>query len=142
MRLVSTLLPALVVALCLADSPKAADTPAATIHGKLILRENQTPAIEGADHKLIVLKGDSSTEHVLRDKRLAGLDVEVTGRVIAPGILEVDAFYTHAVRVIKDGKHLIVTYWCDVCSIRQFEPGPCWCCQRETKLDLRDPDAQ
>jgi hypothetical protein len=34
----------------------------------------------------------------------------------------------------------MITYWCDVCSIRAYTPGPCVCCQQETTLDLRDPD--
>ena len=53
-----------------------------------------------------------------------------------------DPFHTRPLYVIKDGKHLMVTFWCDTCSIRTYEPGPCWCCQRETELDLRDPDQQ
>ena len=40
----------------------------------------------------------------------------------------------------KDGHVKVITYWCDVCSIRTYTPGPCWCCQKETLLDLRDPD--
>jgi hypothetical protein len=29
-----------------------------------------------------------------------------------------------------------------VCNIRAYTPGPCVCCQRETTLDLIDPDAK
>ena len=123
-----------------AESPKAAAAPAPAVHGKLIQREGQTPAIETADHKMITLQGDGSTEHVLHDKRLAGLDVEAKGHFTASDHFQVDPFHTRPLYVIKDGKHLMVTFWCDTCSIRTYEPGPCWCCQRETKLDLRDPD--
>jgi len=42
--------------------------------------------------------------------------------------------------VRQDGKLKLVTYWCDICAIRAYTPGPCVCCQRETTLDLRDPD--
>jgi hypothetical protein len=127
---------------CFADSPKAPETPSTAVHGKLVQRENQTPAIETADHKLIVLAGDGSTEHVLHDKRLAGLDLEAKGHFTAPDRFQVDPFYTRALYAIKDGKRLMVTYWCEICSIRQYEPGPCWCCQRETKLDLHEPDPE
>ncbi len=126
-------------AVCFAESPKTVVTPAATIHGKLVQRDNQTPAIETADHKLILLEGDGSTEHVLHDKRLAELDVEAKGHLTAADRFQVDPFYTRALYVIKDGKRLMVAYWCEICSIRQYEPGPCWCCQRETKLDLHEP---
>jgi hypothetical protein len=53
--------------------------------------------------------------------------------------LEGDAS-TRAVLVRQGGRLKYVTYWCEVCSIRSYAPGPCWCCQRETTLDLRDPD--
>ena len=130
---------AIFTVVCFADSPKTPETRSTAIHGKLIQRENQTPAIETADHKLIVLAGDASTEHVLHDKRLAGLDLEAKGHSTAADRFQVDPFYTRALYVIKDGKRLMVTYWCEICSIRQYEPGPCWCCQRETKLDLHEP---
>ena len=130
------------VCACFADSPKAVETPAATLHGKLVQRENQPPAIETPDHKLVTLTGDGATEHVLHDKRLAGMEFEILGHFASAGQFQVDPSYTHAVHVVKDGKRFMVTYWCDVCSIRQYEPGPCWCCQRETHLDLRPLDAE
>jgi hypothetical protein len=116
------------------------DTPAATVRGKLIQRENQPPAIETAEHKFIVLEGDASTVHVLHDKRLAGVDLEAKGHVTAADHFQIDPFHMHALHVVKDGKRLLITYWCDVCSIRQYEPGPCWCCQRETALALKPED--
>ncbi len=135
------LLPFLIVIcsqLCFAESPKTVDT--VTVRGKLIQRENQPPAIETAEHKLIVLEGDGSTVHVLHDKRLAGVDLEAKGHFTAAEHFQIDAFHTHALHVVKDGKRLLITYWCDVCSIRQYEPGPCWCCQRETALALKPED--
>jgi hypothetical protein len=32
----------------------------------------------------------------------------------------------------------LVTYYCDVCSIRYYQPGRCVCCQQETRVDLHD----
>jgi hypothetical protein len=113
-----------------------------TVRGKLVQHEGQTPAIETAEHKLITLAGDGSTEHVLHDSRLAGVDLEAKGHFTAADRFQVDPFHTQALHVIKNGKRLHITYWCDVCSIRSYEPGPCWCCQRETKLDLREPDPE
>ena len=132
---------------CWADSPKASDAPGVTVRGKLIAREGQTPAIETADHKLITLVGDGSTEHVLHDKRLAGAEIEAKGHFAAPDRFQpdrfqVDPFHTHPLAAFKSGKRLMITYWCDVCSIRTYEPGPCWCCQRETSLDLREPEQE
>jgi len=116
------------------------DTTVAVIRGKLIQRENQAPAIEMVDHKLIVLEGDGPTVHVLHDKRLAGVDLEAKGHFTSADHFQIDPFHTHALHVVKDGKRLLITYWCDVCSIRQYEPGPCWCCQRETALALKPED--
>jgi len=130
------------VGACFADSPKAVETAAAPLQGKLVQRENQPPAIETPEHKLVVLAGDDATEHVLHDKRLAGMEFELVGHFSGADHFQIDPAYTHAVHVIKDGKRFIVTYWCEICSIRQYEPGPCWCCQRETNLDLRELDPQ
>jgi hypothetical protein len=130
----------IVVLACFAESPKAISTTATIIRGKLVQRENQPPAIETAEQKLIVLDGDGTTGHVLHDKRLAGQDFEALGHFTSADHFQVDPAYTHALHVLKDGKRFMVTYWCDVCSIRQYEPGPCMCCQRETHLDLRELD--
>src|SRR5579863_2588579 len=124
-----------------AESPKTADAPI-TVRGKLVQREGHTPAIETGEHKLITLEGDGPTAHVLHDKRLAGADLEAKGHFAAPDRFQVDPFHTHAIHVLKDGKRFMITYWCDVCSIRQYEPGPCWCCQRETALDLREDSSE
>ena len=140
MRLLHIILLAVIASVSFAESPKAAEAPGATVHGKLIQREGQTPAVETADHKLVILQGDGSTAHVLHDKRLAGLDVEAKGHFTAPDHFQVDPFHTRPLYVIKDGKHLMVTFWCDTCSIRTYTPGICWCCQQETALDLQDDD--
>jgi len=130
----------LFAAACFADAPKTTDAPSTTVRGKLVQRENQPPAIETPDHKLIVLGGDEATGHVLHDKRLAGMELEAKGHFTSADHFQADPSHTHPLHVIQGGKRLLVTYWCDVCSIRQYEPGPCWCCQRETALSLKPED--
>jgi hypothetical protein len=134
MRLSSVLL------LCCLAAGFAAQPQQATIRGTLVQRPNQPPALDTADHKFISLDGDEPTMSVLNDKRLAGFDIEAKGSFTAPDRFQVDPFHTKAVFVHKDGRLKVITYWCDVCSIRTYTPGPCWCCQKETLLDLRDPD--
>jgi hypothetical protein len=34
----------------------------------------------------------------------------------------------------RDGKLVDVYYWCEVCSIRGVDPGPCACCQGAVEL--------
>ncbi len=124
-----------VLAQCFAQTP-----PSTTIRGKLTQAGPNQPAIETADHKIIQLDGDDPTRGVIRDKRLNGAEMEIKGHFTGPDRFAIDPIHTHAILVRKDGHLKLVTYWCDVCSIRTYSPGPCWCCQRETTLDLRDPD--
>jgi hypothetical protein len=124
---------------CLACAGFAADPSSVGIRGKLIRPEGQPPALETADHRMIALDGDKATEAVLHDERLAGFDLEAKGHFTAPNRFLVDPMHTRAMLVHKDGQVKVITYWCDTCSIRTHTPGPCWCCQRETTLDLRDP---
>ena len=123
---------------CLAAAPKSAQSE--TVRGKLKQRGEQGPALETSDHGLVTLDGDEAAIKTLRDKRVDGFALEVTGHFTSPGHFQIDANHARSVLVRKDGKLKMITYWCDVCSIRSYEPGPCWCCQAETVLQLRDPD--
>jgi hypothetical protein len=117
----------------------AADSKPAAVRGKLAGNEGK-PALETADRKLVYLEADEPITGVLRDKRLKGADFEARGRFVAPDRFRIDPVHTRPVSVYKDGKPLLVTYWCEVCSIRTWTPGKCWCCQEETALDLQDPE--
>jgi len=114
--------------------------PGEALRGKLAVRDGQPPALETPEHKLVTLDGDEPTRKVLADPRLNGLDVEAKGRFTAPDRFLIDPIHTRSLQVRQGGKLRMITYWCDTCSIRSFTPGPCVCCQRETTLDLRDPD--
>lgn len=135
MRFLRVLLVSAIALGCLAEVQKS--TP---VRGKLRQREGKPPAVETADHKLISLDGDEPTKKILNDKRLNGFDLEAKGRFTAPDEFVVDPLHTKAMFVHKEGRLKVITYWCDLCSIRTYSPGLCWCCQQETTLDLRDPD--
>jgi hypothetical protein len=124
-------------ALCL-----AADPATVTIKGKLIVREGKPATLETPDRKLVQLTGDNPTQKVLGDARLNGFEIQAKGHFTSPGQFQLDPIHTHSLLVHHDGHLKMVTYWCDVCSIRAYTPGPCVCCQQETVLDLRDPDKQ
>jgi hypothetical protein len=111
-----------------------------TIEGKLIIRAGAAPTLETADHKVITLDGDAPTRKVLHDERINGFEVHAAGHFTAPGKFLVDPQHKHSLLVHQHGKVKAITYWCDVCGIRAYTPGPCVCCQKETELDLRDPD--
>lgn len=107
------------------------------IQGVLRHAEGKPPALDTGDRQ-ILLDGDADTNGVLKDKRLAGAKLELKGHFLPSGVFLVDPIHTRALFVHKNGKRLFVTYWCDVCSIRTYTPGKCWCCQDETALDLRE----
>jgi hypothetical protein len=115
-----------------------------TLRGKLIIAEGQAPVVETSDHRRIVLDGDTPTKKVLHDERVNGFEMEARGHFTAPDRFTIDPQHTRSLLVREPGHehgHLkMVTYWCDVCGIRAYAPGPCVCCQAETTLDLRDPD--
>jgi hypothetical protein len=103
------------------------------------LRQGSKPALDQGGGKMLYLSGDDDTIGVLNDKRLAGSDFEVIGQMQGDTVA-INPIHTAAVFVYKEGKRLRVTYWCDVCAIRTYTPGLCWCCREDTELDLRDPD--
>ena len=137
MELMRNCLCLLTLALCLRA---AGALPTETLHGKLIVSAGKEPAIELAGHKLVTLDGDDSTRKVMADPRLNGYDVQAKGHYTAPDHFLIDPFYTRGLVARQNGKIKIITYFCDVCNIRAYTPGPCACCQRETTLELRDPD--
>jgi hypothetical protein len=127
----------------LAAAVSAANLPSATtLRGKLAIHVNGPATVETADHQTITLSADDTISQVLTDSRLNGFEVEARGHFTAPGKFQINPFHTVPLLVRHDGHLKMVTYWCDVCSIRAYTPGPCRCCQKETVLDLRDPDAK
>jgi hypothetical protein len=129
---------------CLAEAPKSAQPSQKSekLRGKLTQRDKQPPALQTGDGRLITLEGDEAALKVLTDKRLNGADLEATGHFTSADHFQVDPNHARTVLAHKHGKLKMITYWCDTCSIRSYEPGPCWCCQAETVLELRDPDEQ
>ena len=103
--------------------------------GKLV----DGPALQTTDGKRLKLTGDAETMGTLKDARLAGSDFEVVG-ALAGDTVTIAPIQEAALFAYRDGKRLRVTYWCDVCAIRTYTPGLCWCCREETVLDLRAPD--
>src|SRR5258708_2071182 len=103
-----------------------------SLRGKLSVREGAPATVETPDHKLVTLDGDALTRKVLGDERLSGFEIEARGHFTAPGRFAIAPSHTHSLLVRQKGRLKLVSYWCDVCSIRAYTPGPCVCCQRET----------
>ena len=120
----------------------AGSVPGLAIRGKLIQTSGQTLSLELPGNVVVALEGDEATLGVLNDKRLAGVDLEAIGHYAAQDRFAVDPIHTKALFVHKDGKRFAITYWCDVCYIRTYTPGVCWCCQKYTDLDLRESEVR
>jgi hypothetical protein len=84
--------------------------------------------------------GSGPTSKVLADPRLNGFSIEARGHFTSAGRFLLDPSHLRSLMVRQDGKLKLVTYFCGVCNIRAYIPGPCACCQRETVLELRDTD--
>lgn len=121
-------------------SPAWSANAAGSIRGKLRQEEGKTPVLE-SDGKRIALSGDAPTIGVLNDPRLKDADFEVLGQADGESAFKIDLIHTRSLFVHRGGKRLMVTYWCDICYIRTYTPGECWCCQEWTALDLREPNA-
>lgn len=113
-----------------------------SLKGKLVQHGDAPVVVQTDDGKTITLAGDEGTQKVLHDPRLEGVTLEALGHFTAPNQFSVEPIYEKNMFVWKDGKRLRITYWCDVCSIRTYVPGPCVCCQKWTDLDLRDPNQE
>ena len=120
-------------ALCLGADPT-------TVRGKLLVHEGQPTVVQTAEGRKLPLDGDDPTRKVLADPRLNGFEIQAKGKFDSNGRFVIDPIHTHSLLVNQAGHLKLVSYWCDVCTIRAYTPGPCVCCQKETTLDLIDPD--
>ena len=105
-----------------------------TLRGKLI----QPSTLLTQEGRRIQLAGDASTMGVVNDSRVVGIEFEVIGTFKSPGEFEIGPIHTKSMYVLKNSHRLFITYWCEVCSIRTYTPGKCWCCQEQTELDLKE----
>lgn len=112
----------------------------AVVRGRLSRNAQGEPTLAPTSGATIALTGDVPTVGVLRDERLAGSDFEVVGERTQNGPVRIRPIHTRSLFTYRDGRRLMITYWCDICTIRTYTPGKCACCQEETQLDLRPPD--
>lgn len=68
---------------------------------------------------------------IFTDARVRQRELQVTARLDSKGQLEVIR-----VQSIKAGKLYNLHYFCEICNITAYAPGPCPCCGRE--LEFRE----
>jgi hypothetical protein len=90
--------------------------------------------------RTVALVGDEAVGKVLEDERLLGSELEVEGVAEGEGKFLIDGIHNKPVYLFVKGERLGVSYWCEICYIRTYSPGKCWCCQEDTKLDPKDPN--
>ncbi|HXX92124.1 MAG TPA: hypothetical protein VEN81_00730 [Planctomycetota bacterium] len=79
---------------------------------------------------------NAGSEALFVDRRFRDRELRLYGRVFpSSSVLEVSRFQWY-----REGKLMDVYYWCEVCSIRGVDPGPCACCQ--AKVELRESPVQ
>ncbi|MGH9469547.1 MAG: hypothetical protein ACRD1N_04295 [Terriglobia bacterium] len=112
-----------------AQSRPASANGLVTVLGTLTNVPGKGPALESAG-KEYVLQGQSAyLLHTLQDKRLLNQELQLTGAIAPGGALVVRKLYA-----VRNGKLYHVQYYCEVCNITYVQPGHCYCCGRETKL--------
>jgi rubrerythrin len=63
------------------------------------------------------------------DMRVRQRDLQITARLRAGDQLELIK-----VQSVKEGKLYDLFYFCEVCNIRAYAPGPCPCCRNEMEF--------
>lgn len=88
-------------------------------------------AIVGKDAKLHSFDPADSLTAIFSDERVRSRELQVTARLNAKGQLELIK-----VQSLREGKLYNIYYFCEICNIRAYAPGPCPCCRNE--LEFRE----
>jgi hypothetical protein len=89
---------------------------------------------DGGFRRYTVLRTKLS-EALFVDKRFKGRELRLVGRALPSALLEVSKF-----QWVRDGKLMDVFYWCEICSIKSFDPSLCACCQ--APVEFREAPAE
>jgi hypothetical protein len=135
----------------LAGSPAAAASEEVVFRGEAVcLDEAGDPAAAGADcpdepaggwalrsadGTLHRLSSDDSRVVMLTDERVRSRELQITAWRDGAGVLAI----VH-LRSVVDGKLHDPHYYCEVCAIRAYTPGLCWCCR--APFEFREPELE
>lgn len=92
--------------------------------------------LAGDDGKIYPLVKDNGSRLFYKDKRLLRRPMRLTAR-LTPGSTLLQVVQTHS---YHKGQLHEVYYWCDICTIRGFQPGICDCCG--DPMELRETPAK
>lgn len=112
-----------------AATPAQPEQSLVVIQGPLSAIPGKGPALT-RDGKQVLLSGQSDyILKTLEDRRVAGQDLQLTGVFAPDGHFTVQKLYA-----VRNGRFYKIQYYCEVCNITYVQPGHCYCCGRETKL--------
>jgi hypothetical protein len=80
--------------------------------------------LQTEDGKLYPLLKDNGSRMFFKDAKLLNRPM----RLLARRIPNSDFLQVISVKSVVKGKLHEVFYWCDICTIKRYEPGPCDCC--------------
>lgn len=79
------------------------------------------------------LSTDSSTA-MFTDSRVRQRELQITAKLLAGNNLEIVT-----VQSVRDGKLYDIYYFCELCNVRAYAPGPCPCCRNEMEFRETPP---
>ena len=82
-----------------------------------------------SDNKLYSFLTADSLAEMFEDPIVRERTLQITGNPIGDNRLELIKVLS-----IRDGKLYDIFYFCDVCNITAYAPGPCACCRKEMEL--------
>ncbi len=115
----------------LKESHKVDVTP---VHEHLLGFRLEGKVPQGGFRHYTILRTPLS-EALFVDKRFKGRELRLVGRALPSALLEVSKF-----QWVRDGKLIEVYYWCEICSIKSFDPSLCACCQ--APVEFRETPAE
>src|SRR5262245_34172098 len=81
-------------------------------------------ALQTDDGKIMPLVKDAGSRMFFKDAKLLNRPMRLTAKQV-PNSQLLQVINVHS---IVNGKLHDVYYWCDICTIKGFEAGPCDCC--------------
>ena len=85
--------------------------------------------IRSADGRVYPLKADKSAQTLKAEKRLQTNEFQLTLKKLNDS----STYEIVKSQFFRGGKLYDFYYYCDVCNITTYVPGPCLCCRQETE---------
>lgn len=107
------------------------DAPPTVLTGQIVIVD-RSPVIRIDGKEIRLISNDEYLPLIMADERLASRTIRLEGQWKEKDrVFEVQHLHT-----VKQGKEFRVLYYCSVCDLWSFKPGPCVCCTK--LLDLRE----